>query len=72
MTALSGLKSLADKSVDMIFADPPYNINKADWDTFENQEEYIKFSMRWIEQAARVLKPTGTLFICGFSEYLLT
>jgi len=54
----------------MVFADPPYNIKKADWDTFESQEEYIKFSMQWIEQAARVLKPTGTLFICGFSEIL--
>jgi DNA modification methylase len=26
--------------------------------------------MQWIEQAARVLKPTGTLFVCGFSEIL--
>ena len=64
------LKSLPDNSIDMIFADPPYNIRKADWDTFESQEEYIRFSMKWIEQAARALKPTGTLFICGFSEIL--
>jgi site-specific DNA-methyltransferase (adenine-specific) len=64
------LKSLPSESVDMIFADPPYNIKKAEWDTFESQEEYIKFSIQWIEQAARVLKPTGTLFICGFSEIL--
>lgn len=64
------LKSLEDESVDMIFADPPYNIKKADWDTFESQEQYIKFSIAWIEQAARVLKPTGTLFVCGFSEIL--
>lgn len=68
--SIEWLKSLKDESVDMIFADPPYNIKKADWDTFESQEEYIKFSMLWIEQAARVLKPTGTLFICGFSEIL--
>ncbi|HQZ23857.1 MAG TPA: DNA methyltransferase, partial [Flavobacterium sp.] len=68
--SIEWLKSLPDESVDMIFADPPYNIKKADWDTFESQEEYIKFSMKWIEQSARVLKPTGTLFICGFSEIL--
>jgi site-specific DNA-methyltransferase (adenine-specific) len=55
---------------DMVFADPPYNIKKADWDVFENQEKYISFSLGWIEQAARVLKPNGTLFICGFSEIL--
>lgn len=64
------LKSIPDNSIDMIFADPPYNIKKADWDTFKSQQEYIEFSMKWIEQAARILKPTGTLFICGFSEIL--
>jgi site-specific DNA-methyltransferase (adenine-specific) len=64
------LKTLSGESVDLIFADPPYNIKKTDWDTFENQEEYIKFSIQWIEQAARILKPSGTLFVCGFSEIL--
>jgi len=68
--SIEWLKTLPNESVDLVFADPPYNIKKADWDTFESQEEYIKFSMKWIEQAARVLKPTGTLFICGFSEIL--
>lgn len=68
--SIEWLKSLGDESVDLIFADPPYNIKKAHWDTFESQEEYIKFSISWIEQAARVLRPTGTLFICGFSEIL--
>jgi site-specific DNA-methyltransferase (adenine-specific) len=68
--SITWLKSLRSESVDMIFADPPYNIKKADWDNFESQEEYIKFSMQWIEQAARVLKPNGTLFVCGFSEIL--
>jgi len=68
--SINWLKSLETESIDLIFADPPYNIKKADWDTFESQEEYIKFSMQWIEEAARVLKPTGTLFICGFSEIL--
>jgi site-specific DNA-methyltransferase (adenine-specific) len=58
--SIEWLKSLKDESIDVIFADPPYNIKKADWDTFESQEEYIKFSMKWIEQAARVLKPTGS------------
>jgi len=68
--SIKWLKTLKSKSVDFIFADPPYNIKKADWDTFESQEEYIKWSMQWIEQAARVLKDTGTLYICGFSEIL--
>jgi len=68
--SIEWLRSLESETVDLIFADPPYNINKADWDSFESQEQYIAWSMQWIEQAARILKPTGTLYICGFSEIL--
>ncbi len=64
------LQSLADESVDLVFADPPYNIKKAEWDPFESQQHYVDWSLDWIEQAARVLRPTGTLYICGFSEIL--
>jgi site-specific DNA-methyltransferase (adenine-specific) len=68
--AIAWLRSLASESVDLIFADPPYNIKKAEWDTFESQQAYVDWSLEWIEQAARVLKPTGTLYVCGFSEIL--
>src|SRR5258708_15882753 len=64
------LQTLPFASVDVVFADPPYNIKKAEWDTFESQQAYVQWSILWIEQAARVLKPNGTLFICGFSEIL--
>lgn len=68
--SLEWLKYINDESIDLIFADPPYNINKADWDKFESQEHYIEWSMRWIKEAARILKHTGSLYICGFSEIL--
>ena len=68
--SIEWLKTLKQNSVDLIFADPPYNIKKADWDNFESQEKYIKWSMLWIREAARVLKSTGSLYICGFSEIL--
>ena len=64
------LESLEPASVDMVFADPPYNIGKADWDEFALHDEYLQWSLRWIEQAARVLKPHGSLYVCGFSEIL--
>ena len=64
------LTSLKESSVDLVFADPPYNIRKADWDNFESQEKYIEWSMQWISQSSRVLKPTGSLYVCGFSEIL--
>ena len=68
--AVAWLASLEGESVDVIFADPPYNVKKASWDKFETQEKYIEWSMTWIEQAARVLKPTGSMYVCGFSEIL--
>lgn len=68
--AITWLSMLESGSIDLVFADPPYNIKKAEWDTFESQEHYVAWSMQWIEQAARVLKPNGTLYICGFSEIL--
>ena len=68
--AITWLRSLKSESVDLIFADPPYNIKKAKWDVFESQQAYVEWSLQWIEQAARVLKPRGTLFVCGFSEII--
>lgn len=64
------LQTLDDETVDLVFADPPYNLKKAEWDTFESQQAYVNWSLQWIQEAARVLKPTGTLYICGFSEIL--
>lgn len=68
--AVAWLRSLPSASVDLVFADPPYNIKKADWDDFESHQVYVEWSITWIEEAARVLKPEGTLYICGFSEIL--
>jgi len=68
--SIKWLQSLSSESVDAVFADPPYNIKKAEWDTFESQMVYVEWSMRWIKEAARVLKSTGTLYVCGFSEIL--
>ena len=64
------LKSLDSELADLIFADPPYNIKKADWDNFASQEDYIKWSVEWIREAERVLKKDGSLYVCGFSEIL--
>jgi len=68
--AVKLLTSLERESVDLIIADPPYNIKKAEWDSFQSQKEYVDWSIRWIKEAHRVLKPTGTMYIMGFSEIL--
>lgn len=68
--AIKFLKSIEKETVDLIFADPPYNIKKAEWDTFESQKQYVEWCIEWIEECKRILTPKGTLYICGFSEIL--
>jgi site-specific DNA-methyltransferase (adenine-specific) len=70
LNAFDFLKSIPAESVHLIFADPPYNIKKAEWDSFESQKKYIDWSMEWIKEAERILHPTGSLYVCGFSEIL--
>lgn len=67
---LTFFKMIKTSSVQLIFADPPYNIKKAEWDSFESQKEYVEWSMAWIKEAQRVLTIDGSLYICGFSEIL--
>lgn len=78
---VAALDRLPEKSVDVIFADPPYNLqldgdlhrpdqSKVDavddeWDRFENFEAYDAFTRAWLLAARRVLKPNGTIWVIG-------
>ena len=75
------MNSLPEQSVDMIFADPPYNLqlggdlmrpdnSQVDavddhWDQFETFGHYDAFTKDWLKAAKRLLKPNGTLFVIG-------
>lgn len=72
---------LPDKSVDMIFADPPYNLQLGgdlfrpegsrvdavddEWDKFESLASYDNFTRDWLDQARRVLKDDGSIWVIG-------
>ena len=51
------MKSIPDKSVNLVLTDPPYNIGKAEWDKIEN---YTAWCMDWIRECMRVLTENGT------------
>jgi site-specific DNA-methyltransferase (adenine-specific) len=68
--ALDWLAELDDGSVDLVFADPPYNLGRERWDAIGSPAEYLDWSGRWIAEAARILKRDGSLYVCGFSEVL--
>jgi site-specific DNA-methyltransferase (adenine-specific)/modification methylase len=75
------LKKIPDASVDLIFADPPYNLqlngelyrpdqSKVDpvddeWDKFETFEHYDKFTLQWLYECKRVLKDSGSIWVIG-------
>lgn len=84
---IEGMKTLPDNCVDIIIADPPYNLSKSGnwkWDnsisltgmggkwniTNENWDnmsfnEYFNFSLAWLKEVKRILKPTGSMWIFG-------
>jgi site-specific DNA-methyltransferase (adenine-specific) len=67
-----GMKKLEDLSIDIIICDPPYNIGKDFGNDSDRQEmdKYLLWCDEWIAECVRILKPTGTLYIYGFSEIL--
>jgi DNA modification methylase len=78
---LEVLASLPEKSVDLIFADPPYNLQlhgelwrpnmtrvdavDDEWDRFSDFEAYDRYSEQWLAGCRRVLKDTGTIWVIG-------
>ena len=74
------LKQLEPKSIDMIFADPPYflsnggvschsgkqvSVDKGEWDKGISPEEKLKYNRQWLRNCKNVLKDDGTIWISG-------
>jgi site-specific DNA-methyltransferase (adenine-specific) len=68
--ALVLLSQIPSASVDLVVTDPPYAIGKADWDEFESLDAYVDWCDTWLAEVARVIRPTGSAYVCGFSEIL--
>ncbi len=68
--SVAWLATLPESSVHLVIADPPYGVGKAEWDTFESRQEYVRWARGWFEQVARVLRPDGSAYVMGYSEVL--
>jgi modification methylase len=80
-SCLEVIRQLPEKSIDMVFADPPYNLQLSrelrrpnhtrvsgvndDWDKFTSFEEYDNFTCFWLSSCRRILKDEGTLWVIG-------
>ncbi|MBP6963807.1 MAG: site-specific DNA-methyltransferase [Armatimonadetes bacterium] len=71
--AVEVLRRYPDNSIDLAFADPPYNINKEygvhddDWDS----RRYLTWCEQWLSEYARVLKPTGSLYVLNLPRWAM-
>jgi modification methylase len=75
------LRGLPSASADLVFADPPYNLQLGgellrpnntkvdgvdhDWDRFDDFKAYDRFTRKWLKQCRRILKPDGALWVIG-------
>ncbi|MCZ6805098.1 MAG: adenine-specific DNA-methyltransferase [Proteobacteria bacterium] len=67
---LQVLKTIADSSIDLIFADPPYNIGK-DFDGLKenwDENDFLNWAYEWIDECHRVLKSEGTFYLMNSTE----
>ena len=59
---ISYMQGMDAESVDLICTSPPYKANKS-YETWKSFEDYEDFANQWVEQAARILTPTGTMML---------
>jgi len=67
------LKQYPDNSIDLVFADPPYNLDKAYhvYDDERADEEYVKWCNSWLREYVRILKPTGSLYVLNLPRWTM-
>ncbi len=70
---LETLKRYPDQSVDLVFADPPYNLDKS-YNSYEDEksrEEYLAWCNAWLDEYIRILKPTGSLYLLNLPRWAM-
>jgi site-specific DNA-methyltransferase (adenine-specific) len=71
--ALETLRRYPDNSIDLVFADPPYNLQKG-YDSYndgQNNEAYIAWCNAWLKEYARILKPSGSLYVLNLPRWTM-
>ncbi len=71
--AVECLRRYPDNSVDLVFADPPYNLDKP-YNTYEDEhsrQEYLNWCQAWLTEYIRILKPTGSLYVLNLPHWTM-
>ena len=64
------LRGLPDGQFDLVCIDPPYNMDKAGWDSFGSGKEFAAWARTWLKECQRVLKDTGAIYVFGINRML--
>lgn len=69
---IEGMRQLPDGSVNLIIADPPYNLSKdfGQWKEKQQKDKWLPWSKEWLTEANRVLAPGGSIFVYGIHHHL--
>ncbi len=70
---LEALKTLPDSSIDLIFADPPYNIGKnfnGDIEKWDTEESYLEWCYEWLDLCIQKLKPNGSFYVMTATQFM--
>ena len=78
---VSIMKEMPTETIDLVFADPPYNLQlskslsrpdhsivkgvEENWDKFETFKDYDDFTLSWLKECRRLLKPYGSIWVIG-------
>jgi site-specific DNA-methyltransferase (adenine-specific) len=71
--AVKIMKKIPDNSIDMTFADPPFNLNKK-YNNYNDKkigEEYINWCKEWLTEMVRITKPTGSILVHNIPKWLI-
>lgn len=71
--SLEIMKNMKKNTIDLIFADEPYNIGKDfgnNKDTWKSTEDYVNWNKKWISEAMRILKDNGTMYLMTSTQYM--
>jgi site-specific DNA-methyltransferase (adenine-specific) len=71
--AIEEMRKIPDNSIDMTFADPPFNLNKkyGNYKDKKAADDYIKWCEQWLSEMVRITKPTGSILVHNIPKWLI-
>jgi site-specific DNA-methyltransferase (adenine-specific)/adenine-specific DNA-methyltransferase len=72
MDCIEGMRRLPSQCIDLVIADPPYNLDKdfGEWNERSRRSEWLGWTREWLTECERLIKPTGSIFVYGIHRHI--